>query len=240
MRGLLPLCIALSAALVGGALAQETPATLDEARAEEQAAAAEAETEELIAALGVAPDAEPFIRMMLSDDMDPMMMFLVLALADGGGRGEIDDALGMMLLTKALGSEAKQPTTVVDGDRVLIVEDGVLYKISLADMAVEGQVAYKKKGGQGNKEMLKLLLGQMAQAGERAKQATLQAHLRTLQAAVELFRNDTGELPGMVDELTFPEGPAGYVGPYLREVPIHPFGGVYFLDPDTGKVFEER
>jgi len=78
-------------------------------------------------------------------------------------------------------------------------------------------------------------------AGERSKDATLTAHMTTLQNAVDLYHNDLKRYPARLEDLTSRTNPdPNYNGPYIRAVPQHPYGGTYLLDPITGKVSEKH
>jgi hypothetical protein len=81
------------------------------------------------------------------------------------------------------------------------------------------------------------LARQQALAVEATVERTTQLHMRLLQAAVDRFRAETGQLPSALTELT-KTGPMAPFGGYLCEVPDHPSGGGYELDPATGQVHE--
>ncbi len=73
-------------------------------------------------------------------DLGQAMMLFMLA-----DQGNIDDdVVGMLLLSKALGGGgAKQPAALLAGDSLLVVEDGVVYKIDIGKMEAVGSVAYR-------------------------------------------------------------------------------------------------
>jgi len=79
-------------------------------------------------------------------------------------------------------------------------------------------------------------------AGERAKNATLTAHLTTLQNAVDLYNNDVGTYPqNLTDCTSTSNSDPNYNGPYVRAVPRHPYTkdpNSYTVDATTGLVTE--
>lgn len=71
-------------------------------------------------------------------------------------------------------------------------------------------------------------------AGERSKQATLTAHLKVLNDALQMARNDTGDDAAeyTMEQLASASPPEGvdasnWNGPYLTNIPDHPYGGTY-------------
>lgn len=48
-------------------------------------------------------------------------------------------------LMRGMGGQAVNPAAVVDGNQLLLIEDGVVYRVNLATMALEGQVAFRPK-----------------------------------------------------------------------------------------------
>ena len=77
------------------------------------------------------------------------------------------------------------------------------------------------------------------------EEATLKAHLRVLNDAVTLAKNDSGlddDYDWTINQLMSLEAPPGAVewhGPYIAEEPRHPFGGRYVYNKSTGR-FESR
>jgi len=63
---------------------------------------------------------------------------------------------------------------------------------------------------------------------ERLKEAYLEIDLKRLGQAVQLFKNKTDRNPTEINELLS----SGIV----KSLPKDPFGGTYFLDPDTGEI----
>ncbi len=77
-------------------------------------------------------------------------------------------------------------------------------------------------------------------AGERSKQATLKAHLKAINDALTLARNDSGMqdaafTPAQLTSETAPSGAQEWHGPYITEWPTHPYGGTYVYDTNTKK-----
>jgi general secretion pathway protein G len=59
-----------------------------------------------------------------------------------------------------------------------------------------------------------------------------------IEGAVELYKLDTGKMPGTIDDLILPpQGAIGWRGPYLERIPANPIKGSnsYELD-EKGKV----
>ena len=78
-------------------------------------------------------------------------------------------------------------------------------------------------------------------AGERARNATLTAHLTTLQNVVDLYNNDLGNYPSSWDNCTSTTvSDPNYHGPYVRAIPRHPYSGTYTFDTTTGLVTESH
>jgi len=112
-----------------------------------------------------------FFTMMTSGDMDPAQMMLLMMMMDGGGRGG-GEAMGIFMLMNAMsqGKGAAEPVVIDRGETLLIVEGGVLYKINAETLEVESTLAYGKKKGMGQQQMMEML-GPMIQ-GAREKALT--------------------------------------------------------------------
>ena len=99
--------------------------------------------ERALADAGVPDDVRALFRIMAQDDLDPMVLLLLTAM---GGQGRVDEGLMFMTaLMRGMGGQAGRPTAVANGDQLLVIEDGVIYRIDLAKMAVDGQVAYRPR-----------------------------------------------------------------------------------------------
>lgn len=100
-----------------------------------------------------------FYAMLTSGEMDAsQMMLLMMMMGDGG---EFDDAFGLVTMMNAMkqGQGAAQPVVIDRGEVLLIVEGGVLYKISPETMEV--QVAYAM-----NEKLVGVALGEIANPAE--------------------------------------------------------------------------
>jgi general secretion pathway protein G len=77
--------------------------------------------------------------------------------------------------------------------------------------------------------------------GDRAKVNLAKAQVQTLAEKVQQFENDTGNLPGSLDELVAAPGNAsGWLGPYSKEAELkdpwnHPFE---YTVPGDGQPFD--
>lgn len=186
--------------------------------AQEEAPAAEipampqdlAERMEMFKQMGMDEGAALFMSILTSGHVDPAQMLLLMMMMDKGGGG--DDAIGLMLLMNAMGGkqEGKQPVVLDRGETLLIIEDGVLYKVSLEAMELEGSVAYGQ-GTQSNTEALMSLLGlimsgrppapppveEEVAVEEETDQAASQNKLKWLYTAMYNYSADwDGALPG--------------------------------------------
>ena len=77
--------------------------------------------------------------------------------------------------------------------------------------------------------------------GDRAKVNLAKAQVQTLAEKVQQFENDTGNLPGSLDELvTAPGNATGWLGPYAKSAELkdpwnHPFE---YTVPGDGQAFD--
>ena len=84
------------------------------------------------------------------------------------------------------------------------------------------------------------IIGLAIRNAERSKQATLTAYLNVINGALQMARNDA-ENPSAAFTLaqlaseTRPRGARDWNGPYLTEVPDHPYGGHFVYDRASGK-----
>jgi hypothetical protein len=63
---------------------------------------------------------------------------------------------------------------------------------------------------------------------KRAKEIMIERDIRLLESAAQRYRDTQGRYPSTLPELA--------ISGYLARLPQEPFGGVYKLDPETGKV----
>ena len=169
--------------------------------AQEEAPAAEvpempkdiAERMEMFKQMGIDEKGAWFMSVLSSSGMDPAQLILLMALMDKGGGGG-DDAIGLMLLMNAMGGkqEGKQPVVLDRGETLLIIEDGVLYKVSLEAMELEGSVPY----AQGRQAPPPPVPEEVA-VEEETDQAASQRKLKWLYTAMYNYSADwDGALPG--------------------------------------------
>ncbi|HOS92726.1 MAG TPA: hypothetical protein PLQ54_05395, partial [Armatimonadota bacterium] len=157
----------------------EPPAAQDEA----------AQLEAMLQELGAPPDMRALFTAMAQEDADPMMLMMLMGMAGGPGGGGDGDAIGFAMLMRALGSQGKQPTAVANGDKLLVIEDGVVYRIDLNKMAVDGQVAYrpKKSAVAGLVKLLPLIAGA---ARPKAEQAACLSNAKQIGLGIMMYAQD--------------------------------------------------
>jgi len=125
-------------------------------------------------------------------DMGQVMLLMMLA--DQGKKNDPgkkdDDIMGLMFLMKAMGGGAKQPTALLQGDKLLVIEDGMVYKIDTDAMKVEGSVGYRKakEGAGGLAALLPLIMG--AQGKAQATQCL--NNMKQLCLAAQMHVQETG------------------------------------------------
>ena len=173
--------------------------------------------------MGMDEEEALFFSLMTSGKMDPATMMMLMAMMDGGGGG---DAMGIMLLMNAMSGNkaAAQPVVLDRGETLLIVEDGVLYKVNLEEMKLEGSVAYAA-GAQAGGEAMAAILGPMIQgAREKARQASCLSNMKQLCLAMIMYAQDHDETLPDEDwaEDTYPycKNRAIYVCPSRPELPV--------------------
>jgi prepilin-type processing-associated H-X9-DG protein len=143
-------------------------------------------------------------------DMGQAMMLMMMA--DQGNMDE--DLMGMLLFSKMLGGAmGKQPAVLLAGDSLLIVEDGVLYKIDLAKMEVAGSVSYRPTpqmaGG-----LPQALMPMMQGARENVQLAACTSNMKQLVLAAMMYAQDW--------DGTFPsENWAEELKPYVQNTAIY-------------------
>jgi len=195
--------VAVLLLVVAPACAQAPPTAAgppDPANAQDEAA----QLEQMLQQMGAPPEARALFSAMAQEDIDPMMLMMLMGMAQGGGGGgAAGEMAGFAMLMRALGSQGKQPTAVVNGDKLLVIEDGVVYRVDLAKMVVDGQVAYrpKKSAAAGLAKLLPL----MAAGRGKAEQASCQGNMKRLALSAMMYAQDNGEaLPteNWVEEVT--------------------------------------
>ncbi len=146
-------------------------------------------------------DPMEMMRQMGADENDIMMMqllsqaagmdmgqaIMLMMLADQGNVDE--DLIGMLMFSKALGGGGgKQPAALLAGDALVVVEDGVVYKIDLAKMEVAGSVAYRPTA---QKTALPAAMMPMLQgAREKAQLTACTSNMKQLCLAALMYSQD--------------------------------------------------
>ena len=209
------------------------------------------EVDALLSEMEVDPVVAAFIRSELIEGDDPMRALMLVS------QSESPEMMWLFMSPFGGAQGAPQPTvTVLGPERVLIVDGHVAYVLNTATMKVEGTTAYARPSAAKRLEIVRAvraMRAQAPQAGARGMgadiaeempegpEATLQAHMTTLQNAVDLYNNDMGHFPQTLEEVAATDNPdPNYNGPYIRRVPEHPFGGKYGVDPATGEVWEKH
>jgi len=209
---------------IGPAAAQEEPEPPEEGAGvdfERMAASQDLHQQmQMFMEMGMNEKEALFFSLMTSGKMDPATMMLLMAMMDGGGGGE---AMGMMLLMNAMsGSKgAAQPVVLDRGETLLIVEGGVLYKINLEEMKLEGSVAYAA-GAQVGGEAMAAILGPVIQrAREKARQATCVNNVKQICLAMVIYAQGFDEtFPGETWAQDTQPNTAILVCPSRPELPV--------------------
>lgn len=154
--------------------------------------------ERALADAGVPDDVRGLFRIMAQDDLDPAMLLALMAM---GGHGNVDEGLLFFtMLMRGMGGQTGQPTAVVRGDQLLVVEDGVVYRVDLATMALQGQVTFRPKRDRAAAlaKLVPLVAGMRAQGPEAmreeaerdALEQTCVSNLKQLALACLMYAKD--------------------------------------------------
>lgn len=209
-------CVALVALLLVPALGQEgaTPAPPatggPDAETLRKMAEGEVDPVELMRQMGAKEEDILGLQLMsqvMGADMGQMMLLMMLA--DQGKKEDQgkkdDDIMGMMLFSKLLGAGAKQPTALLHGDKLLVIEDGTVYRIDMEKMEVDGSVNYRANKGAGG---LAALLPLIMQAQGKAQGTGCLSNMRQLCMSAQLYAGDNGD---MLPTEQWPDQLAAYV-----------------------------
>jgi len=122
---------------------------------------------------------------LLGPDMGPLLLLMMMR-----GEGNVDDdALGFMLMMKAVAGNARTaPAALVHGDDLLVVEDGTVYRVDLATMTVKGSVAYR--ASQKAAGLPQELLPMLQQAGEKAQASACLSNMKQLCLGAMMYAQD--------------------------------------------------
>ena len=189
--------------LAGVAIAQEAgeQANLDRMAAEQNLT----QRVEQFVELGMPREAALFVTMLEKSGMEPAQILMFLMMADHGG----DEAAGMMMMNQMKPQVTPPQPTVIDtgggAKTVLIIEDGVLYRIDLDTMEVTGKVAYSAPNQADRDAIWELFIPMMAGewgGGERggpggAPAQQCRNQLKQMGTAFMMYVDDNdGTLPG--------------------------------------------
>jgi len=138
-------------------------------------------------------DEDDILRLQLMSQVmgaDMGQMMLLMMLADKGGID--DDFIGMMLFMKALTGASKQPIALLDGNTLLVIEDGTVYRINTATLKVEGSVGYRQnKTGAGG---LGALMPLITHARGKAQSAKCLSNMKQLCMSAHMYAGDNGDM----------------------------------------------
>jgi prepilin-type processing-associated H-X9-DG protein len=139
---------------------------------------------------------EQLLDLMMDPEAD-MGQLLPLLMMMGGDKGG-GDMMGMLFFTRLTSEGSKTPPTCSrEGDTLLILDRGVLYKINTAKMELEGRVDCRPNAGKGPEQLMKALEPALAEAREQAMQTACVANLKQMGLAALMFAQDHDEtLPG--------------------------------------------
>ena len=162
---------------------------------------------------------------LLADPDAGMEQMLPLLMMMGGGQGDGGEAMGVLLLSRlSSGLGETQPVVELEGGTLFVLDRGVLYKINLGKMELEGRLDCRK-GTSPDQEALAAALGPaIAQAREAAQQEACSSNLKQMGLGVHMYAQDHEEkLPGT----TWVKDIWNYVGnPDIFRCPERPEQGV--------------
>jgi prepilin-type processing-associated H-X9-DG protein len=180
-----------------------------------QAAAGETDVAELMRQMGADDEAIMFVQLMsqvMGEDLGQMMLLMMLA-----GEGKMnDDFIGMMLFMKALQGGAKQPIALLDGNALLVIEDGTVYRINGQTLKLEGSVAYRAKKGA---DILPALMPLIGTARNKALATQSMSNMKQLCMAAQMYAAEAG---GMLPTDQWPD----QLGAYIKNRALYRAPGV--------------
>ncbi|MFQ5808696.1 MAG: hypothetical protein ACE5JM_03665 [Armatimonadota bacterium] len=198
-------CVALVVLLLVPAVGQEAaaptpPATgqPDAAEATRKVAEGEVDPVEFLRQMGAKEEDILGLQLMAQvtgADMGELMLLMMLAdQGKKGGQGDKgDDMMGMLLFMKALGGGGgKQPTALLYRDKLLVIEDGTVYRIDPDRLEVDGSVKYRANKGAGGLAALLPLIMQAKQG--KAQVTSCQGNVKQLCMAAHKHAGDAGQM----------------------------------------------
>jgi len=234
MRSLWMLLVA--SLLTGTAWAQGGGAPPAAAPAQ-QAADEQQQLEALLRDMGAGPEEITMVRLLgAAEDMDPMQVMLLMGLMDGG---HMDEGFLLFLLPQLNKGGGVQPTVIMQGERMLIVDERQVRIVNVTTGTVENTITYKPR--RPLTEILAELAPLIAEARGRQEQAQAipqrvavatpapiregcAGNLQQLGVAVQMYAADQGGMLPDGDWVTevqpySPGGPQGLVCPNRPDLP---------------------
>lgn len=155
--------------------------------------------------MGMDPGEAMFLSVLTSGQLDTTQMLMLMMMAGEGNIG--GDAFGFLMLMDAMKAQKQtgQPLILERGDTLLIIDSGVLYKVNLETMELEGSVPYARAAGADAEALMSLLGMMMAHRVERGAEVAVVdedqdeciGNLRGLCLAALIRAEDfEGKLPG--------------------------------------------
>jgi prepilin-type processing-associated H-X9-DG protein len=154
--------------------------------------AAAADLDKLMDEMGVGDREKAVLRLLMqATDMDPAQALLV-AMRAGQGGGGMENLIGMALFSQMLRSDsAKQPTALMaDKNLLVVVENGVVYLISIVDGQVKA-IPYRASKPSG--PLPAELAPALKEAKEEALLAACVANVKQLCLATLMYAQDHDE-----------------------------------------------
>lgn len=142
---------------------------------------------EMFAEMGVEKEAAVFLSVLAEGDDSVLAMLPLLA-----GQGDVDEnVIGMLMFSRAMLGQKAGPATMVHDGRLLVVENGTVYKINLATMALEGKLRYRGAGSEG----AMTALAPIAEgAREKGRATACTSNVKQIGLAVMMYVQDHGEV----------------------------------------------
>jgi len=172
----------------------------------EKGQAEEPGMDEMLKAMGMGEEERAIMQALTQGgEMDPAtMLLLMMMMGKQGGGGDGGDIMGLLLFSKLLsaGGKAAQPVTVLNGNILLIVEDGSLYQLDVSQTPPKllGTTPYRKKAGGGNP--LAALAPIFGKVRGKAEQTSCMSNLKQLCLATIMLANDYDETLPVPEALT--------------------------------------
>jgi len=135
-----------------------------------------------------------FLSILTSGQLDTTQMLMLMMMA---GEGNIDDdAFGFLMMMDAMKAQKQtgQPLVLERGDTLLIIDGGVLYKVDLEKMKLEGSVAYGEGARADAGAMLAILAPVSAKARQKAQQTSCLSNVKQICLGMLAYAQDYDEV----------------------------------------------